>query len=150
MALLDWLIVALFFAGLIGAGFWLSSKTDDSDDFFLSHRNMPWWAASASVAATALSAGTFVGVPQVTYTGNLTWMLLLVGSTIGGVIAALCIVPVLYRCRHHDYLRLPATTFRTAGRERCLLVLCGRYAVGCRCTSFHSIHSGFHDSFRIN
>ena len=97
MALLDWIILALFFAGLIGVGFWLSSKTDDSDDFFLSHRNMPWWAASASVAATALSAGTFVGVPQVTYTGNLTWMLLLIGSTIGGVIAAMCIVPILYR-----------------------------------------------------
>ncbi len=97
MTLLDWIIVAVFFSGLIGAGFWLSSKTVDTDDFFLSHRNMPWWAASASVAATALSAGTFVGVPQVTYTGNLTWMLLLIGSTIGGVMAALCIVPILYR-----------------------------------------------------
>ncbi|MFO7937217.1 MAG: sodium:solute symporter [Kiritimatiellia bacterium] len=97
MHILDWLIIALFFSGLIGVGFRLSSKTDDTEGFFLSHRNMPWWAASASVAATALSAGTFVGVPQVTYTGNLTWMLLLIGSTIGGVIAALCIVPVLYR-----------------------------------------------------
>ena len=68
MALLDWIILILFFASLIGVGFWLSLKTDDSDDFFLSHRNMPWWAASASVAATALSAGTVITSYSIHYT----------------------------------------------------------------------------------
>ncbi len=97
MSWLDWSILAFFFAVLIGIGLHLSGTADDADGFFLCHRNMPWWAAAASVAATALSAGTFVGVPQITYLGDLTWVMLLVGSTLGGLIAAFLIVPVLYR-----------------------------------------------------
>ncbi|MDA3924542.1 MAG: sodium:solute symporter [Kiritimatiellae bacterium] len=97
MGWIDWTIIAAFFTVLIVIGMWLSGKADDADGFFLSHRDMPWWAASASVAATALSAGTFVGVPQVSYTGDLTWMMLLIGSTLGGLIAAFLIIPVLYR-----------------------------------------------------
>jgi len=97
MGWIDWAVIATFFSVLIVIGMKLSGKVDDADSFFLSHRNIPWWAAAASVAATALSAGTFVGVPQVTYTGNLTWMMLLIGSTLGAVIAAVLIVPVLYR-----------------------------------------------------
>jgi len=97
MSWIDWTVIAAFFTVLIVIGMRLSGKADDADGFFLSHRSIPWWAASASVAATALSAGTFVGVPQVTYTGDLTWMMLLIGSTLGGVVAAILIVPVLYR-----------------------------------------------------
>jgi SSS family transporter len=97
MSWIDWTMIGGFLVALLCMGVWMSGKADDADGFFLSHRDIPWWAASASVAATALSAGTFVGVPQVTYTGDLTWMMLLIGSTLGGVLAAVFLVPALYR-----------------------------------------------------
>jgi len=57
---------------------------------------MPSWAVAISIVGTALSAGTFVGVPQVAFTGDMTFVMLLIGSTVGGILAAVFLIPILY------------------------------------------------------
>ena len=59
MALIDWLIVLVYFVLTIGLGLFLSRKASQSlEDFFVSGRSLPWWLAGTSMAATTFSIDT--------------------------------------------------------------------------------------------
>lgn len=108
MTWIDWTILVGYLGAVLAMGFYLSSKQDGEHSFFLGNRNMPWWAVTISIVATSLSAGSFVGLPQVTFKGDLTFLLIPIGSTIGGIVAAVLVVPVLYRANTltiYGYLR---------------------------------------------
>ncbi|HOJ69700.1 MAG TPA: sodium:solute symporter, partial [Candidatus Hydrogenedentes bacterium] len=94
--MLDATIIALYLAVMLGVGFMVSRRGGE-DDFFLAGRAMPSWAVSLSVVATALSAATFVGVPQLALTGNLSYLATYIGALIATALIALWFVPALYR-----------------------------------------------------
>jgi len=63
LTLLDWLIVAVYFALNIGIGFYYKARAGKSmDEFFLSGRNVPWWLAGTSMVATTFAADTPLAV----------------------------------------------------------------------------------------
>ncbi len=99
MAIIDWMILAAYFAGLIAIGIYISKRQSSVNDYFLGGRNMPTWAVSMSIVATSLSAGTFIGLPQITYEKDFTYLMLSLGSTIGGIAAAFIILPAIYRAK---------------------------------------------------
>ena len=56
---LDWFIIAIFFLVYLSIGFAVSRKSSkNSEDFFLSGRNMPWWLLGVSMVATTFSTDT--------------------------------------------------------------------------------------------
>jgi SSS family solute:Na+ symporter len=108
MSWIDWTIIVVYLGAILAMGFYLSSRQEDEHSFFLGNRSMPGWAVTVSIVATSLSAGTFVGLPQVAFNGNLTFLLIPIGSTIGGIVAAVLVVPILYRANTltiYGYLR---------------------------------------------
>ena len=59
ISFIDWLIIFSFFGVFILIGFITSKKSgENSKEFFLSGRNMPWWMLGISMVATTLSADT--------------------------------------------------------------------------------------------
>jgi solute:Na+ symporter, SSS family len=111
-SILDWGVLAGYFALLLGIGVWASrarkrpegkdgGKADPSGeragDFFLGGRRMPMWAVAASVLATATSAATFIGGPEEAFVGNLTYLSTNIGTILGVVIVALVFIPAFYR-----------------------------------------------------
>ena len=59
LALLDWLIIALYFLIALGIGLYFSKRAgSDVDSFFVSSRSMPWWLLGTSMVATTFSADT--------------------------------------------------------------------------------------------
>ncbi len=105
---LDWTILLCYLGAILVMGFYLSRKQKDEHSFFLGNRSMPWWAVTVSIVATSLSAGSFVGLPQVSFRGDLTFLLIPMGSTIGGILAAVLVIPILYRANTltiYGYLR---------------------------------------------
>ena len=59
LEILDWFIIILFFLVYLLIGFLVSKKSSkNSEDFFLSGRNMPWWLLGVSMVATTFSADT--------------------------------------------------------------------------------------------
>jgi SSS family transporter len=82
-SLIDWAVLAVYMAAVLWIGIWAGKRREHGDDFFLAGRSMPSWAVAVSVLATALSAATFVGGPQQSYGGDLTYL----ASNIGGLIA---------------------------------------------------------------
>ena len=108
MTWVDWTIVLAYLSSLVGLGMYLSRRQEDEHSFFLGNRNMPGWAVTISIVATSLSAGSFVGLPQVTFKGDLTFLLIPMGSTVGGILAAVVVIPILYKANTltiYGYLR---------------------------------------------
>ena len=59
LAILDWLIIFLFFAISLGIGIYVSKASGKSaNEFFLSGRSMPWWLLGLSMVATTFSTDT--------------------------------------------------------------------------------------------
>ncbi|GAC1516671.1 MAG: Na+:solute symporter [Gemmatimonadaceae bacterium] len=59
LTLIDWAIVAAYFALSTGIGLLFTKKGGESlDQYFLSGRNVSWWLAGASMVATTFAADT--------------------------------------------------------------------------------------------
>ena len=57
--LLDWSIIALYFAFNVAVGLYYKRRASrDTAEFFLSGRNVPWWLAGTSMVATTFAADT--------------------------------------------------------------------------------------------
>ncbi len=85
LQLIDWIIVAIFFIILLSIGYAASRQAgNNTANFFLSGRNMPWWLLGVSMVATTFSADTPNLVTDMVRTGGvasnwLWWAFLLTG-----------------------------------------------------------------------
>lgn len=59
---LDWFVIALYFAGLVGVVWWSSQKQESSADYFLAGRNIGWFAIGASLFASNIGSEHIVGL----------------------------------------------------------------------------------------
>lgn len=56
LALVDWLIIALYLLFSLAVGFWVMNRAGESaDEFFAAGKNMPWWLLGISMVATTFS-----------------------------------------------------------------------------------------------
>ena len=63
LTIVDWIIVAAYFAFNLAIGFYYKSKAGKNiSEFFLSGRNVPWWLAGTSMVATTFAADTPLAV----------------------------------------------------------------------------------------
>ena len=96
MTFIDWTIIAVFLIGLISIGFLFSKRNKNLEDYFLGGRSMPTWLVAFAATGTSISAGTFVGSPELGFNTNLTYLMLCVGAIFGGLLVALLVLPELY------------------------------------------------------
>lgn len=74
--LLDWLVIAMYFAVVIGISVYVSRKMGETTgDFFLGGQKIPWWAAGLSIFGSKLSALTFIAIPAKAYATDWVYML---------------------------------------------------------------------------
>lgn len=99
MTLIDWLIVGVFLCALITIGYMFSHKNKNIEDYFVAGRSMPGWLVAIAATGTTISAGTFVGSPELGFNTNLTYVMNLIGSIFGGCLVAALIMPKLYNAR---------------------------------------------------
>ena len=83
LALIDWLIIFVFFLISLGIGVLVSkSSGKGANAFFLSGRNMPWWMLGLSMVATTFSTDTPNLVTDIVRTngvsGNWVWWAFLI------------------------------------------------------------------------
>ena len=93
---LDWGVVAAYFAAMIYMGVVAARKDQDTREYFLGDRSLPSWALAISIVATTLSAATFVGAPELSYGGDLSYLSVSLGSFLAVIIVATVFVPKLY------------------------------------------------------
>ena len=79
----NWTVLVVYLAAMLGMGFYFMRKEKGADDFFKGGGRIPWWAAGISIYATMLSAITYMTIPAKAYSTDWTyypmlWMILLV------------------------------------------------------------------------
>lgn len=125
---IDWLVVGIYIGGTTWIGHKLKGQQETPHDFFLGGRRIPWFAVSASIIATTISAVTFIGVPAFIYAagGDFTYLQLAIGGIIAKLLIARLLIPRYYEQEFYspyDYIsqRLGAT----AGRLTAMMFILG-------------------------
>ena len=63
MATLDWLVILVYFCGLLGLAWWVFRRgKDTTDDYFLANRNLGWFIVGASIFASNIGSEHLVGL----------------------------------------------------------------------------------------
>ncbi len=94
---LDWSIVAVYLLSMVAMGAWFSRRQKSTKDYFLSGGKIPAWAAAVSVVATSVSAATFIGAPEQSYGGNLTYLAGVLSGVVAVIVVAVWFIPAFYR-----------------------------------------------------
>jgi SSS family solute:Na+ symporter len=88
---LNYTVLIVYLAGLVGMGFYFSRREKSTADFFLGGRRVPAWAAGVSIFGTQLSAITFLAIPAKTYATD--WLYFIQNL---GIVAIAPVVVCLY------------------------------------------------------
>lgn len=99
---LDYIVLGLYLALMLGVGAYFARRGTSAQDFFLAGRKIPWWAAGLSVFGTQLSAITFMAIPATAFGSD--WR-----RFVGSVMLLPVIVLVIY-CFVPLFRRLEVTT----------------------------------------
>jgi SSS family solute:Na+ symporter len=94
---INWSIVGLYLAGMITIGHVVGRRKTDAEGYFLGQRSTPVFAVVLSTIAAMLSAATFVGAPEASFKGDLTYLVLNIGGFIAMVIVGTVFIPRFYK-----------------------------------------------------
>jgi SSS family transporter len=99
LGLIDWGVIALYAMGVVGVAVWSARRTSEDHDPFLAGRKVSPLLVAMSLVATALSGATFLGGPEQSYRGDLTYLIGQVAEVIAIVLVAFVFLPRYYKAR---------------------------------------------------
>lgn len=96
--LIDYIVVLLYFVGILWMGYYFKRFIHSSTDYFLAGKMLPFWAIGMSIVVTDIGAVDFIGLTGQAYrygivVGNFDW----IGSVPAMILAALVFVPYYWR-----------------------------------------------------
>ncbi len=94
---LDLAVLVTYMAGIVAFGAYFSKSHHTIQDYFVSGKTIPWWAIMGSIVATETSTVTFISVPGYAYTGNLTFLQLVMGYMIGRIAVSILFIPAYFK-----------------------------------------------------
>jgi solute:Na+ symporter, SSS family len=75
---LDWIVLVVYFAGMLAVGFYFSHRNKNSDDYMLGGRKMTAWRVGLSFFATMFSTVSYLSMPgEMVKNGPMMWSFLL-------------------------------------------------------------------------
>jgi solute:Na+ symporter, SSS family len=96
LTLLDGLVLAVYFAGVLGLGCYFHVRSRTTEGFMAGGRSLPGWVCGLSILATYLSSISFVALPGRSYADNWNPLVFSLSLPIAVYLAARYFVP-LYR-----------------------------------------------------
>jgi len=94
---LDYTVIAGYLLAITQFGSYFARFQKTTRDYFLTGRSVPWWAICFTVVATETSTLTFISVPATAYSGDMTFLQLVLGYIIGRVIVSVIFIPAYFR-----------------------------------------------------
>ena len=91
------LLVFLAYTVLLFVVSHFTSRKSDNAAFFRGNKNSPWFVVAYGMIGASLSGVTFMSVPGGVYTGQFTYMPLVLGYVLGYAVIALFLLPLYYR-----------------------------------------------------
>ena len=93
----DYLIIAIYLAGITLFGLHFRKRQRSLKDYFLADRNIPWWAIALSIVAAETSTLTIISIPGLAYDTNLAFLQVVLGYLVGRVIISFVLLPHYFR-----------------------------------------------------
>lgn len=90
-------IVALCYFGVLLLLSRIFGRKKDNDTFFRGNRKSPWWAVSFGMLGASISGITFVSVPGMVLSVQMTYLQMCLGFILGYILVAFVLLPVYYR-----------------------------------------------------
>lgn len=90
-------IIAAYFGILLLIAWITGRKSSSNDAFFLGNRKSPWFIVSIGMVGTSLSGVTFVSVPGMVRSIDMTYMQTVFGFFVGYILIAKVLLPLYYR-----------------------------------------------------
>lgn len=90
-------IIAVYFGVLLLISYFTGKKSSGNDAFFLGNRQSPWYIVSIGMIGTSLSGVTFVSVPGMVRSIDMTYMQTVLGFFFGYILIAKILLPLYYK-----------------------------------------------------
>src|SRR5438034_4295156 len=113
----DWVIICLYLLGIIGLGLWFGRDQDNTRDYVLGSKTVPWWGIGLSIVAAETSALTIIGVPAMAYGGNIAFLQMIIGYVIARIILAIVLWPHYFKGEIYSPYQLFADAFGPSARQ---------------------------------
>lgn len=95
---LDLIIIGIYLAVIMGIGLYAARGQKTMESYALGDRCMPWWAVLASILASEISAGTFLGTPGEGFAKrNFLYAQLVIGTIIARLLVAAIFIKPFYK-----------------------------------------------------
>ncbi len=91
------LTLAVYFLVIFGIGVYGYLKTEDEDDFLVANREIGPAVGAATLSATQMSAGTFVGTLGVHYLTGVSFVYIWIGLWMGWLVSLVFVAPQMRR-----------------------------------------------------
>ena len=111
LGVVDLAVIVAVMLGVTWMGHRLSGAVQSQTAFFMADGSLPWWAVSASIIATLVSAVTFVSVPANVFSpdGDLKYFQVILGLALGKVAVGLLLARPFYESQQ------PRTSYEYIG-----------------------------------
>jgi SSS family solute:Na+ symporter len=120
---IDLLIIGVYFTVIIGIGLYASRGQKTMETYALGNRSMPWWAVLASILASEISAGTFLGTPGEGFAKrNFLYAQLVIGTIIARLLVAAIFIKPFYKYNVTSIYEFLEIRFGTLTRRMASLV----------------------------
>ena len=86
MSAFDIAVIAGYLLGMAAMGFYFMRRNRDADAYFKAGGRLPWWVVSLSIYATMFSSITFISVPAMSFSGDMTYFVISFGIPILAVV----------------------------------------------------------------
>ena len=90
------IIVIVYFALLVIISRYTAGRADNHT-FFSAERRSPWWAVAFGMLGASMSGVTFVSVPGMVLTSDMTYLQMCLGFVPGYALVAFVLLPLYYR-----------------------------------------------------
>ena len=101
-------IIAAYFGILLLIAWITGRKSSNNEAFFLGNRKSPWYIVSIGMVGASLSGVTFISVPGMVRSIDMTYMQTVLGFFIGYILIAKILLPLYYKLQLttiYSYLR---------------------------------------------
>lgn len=118
---IDIAVIFAYLALMAGVGFYFMRRNKDADTYFRAGGRLPWWVVSLSIYATMFSSITFMSVPAMAFSGDMTYFVISFGIPILAVVTVKWYLPFFRKLNltsAYEYLEvrfnLPCRLFASA------------------------------------
>ena len=97
MRLVDLAVIAAYLVSITWFGTRFKQKQTTLKDYFLGGRGAPWWAIAFSIVSAETSTLTVIGTPALSFSGNFTFLQLILGYLLGRLVISTLFLPQYFR-----------------------------------------------------